>query len=157
MYWEIHPLRAEAVYGHSLSIRWEGFFWEWIGQSYPLGWDFLINSLIMMSERFQLSSLCSHERKDDLKKWSNWIPLQQLFWQSCHCESRIEKWPWMWHRISVDTTQPIKRRDLVREIFLGWKVLRNVLFISTVYLQVIEWCNEDNGIVMDPFWYKLNT
>ena len=57
----------------------------------------------------------------------------------------------MWHRISVDTTQPIKRRDLVREIFLGWKVLRNVLFISTVYLQVIEWCNEDNGIVMDPF------
>ena len=33
----------------------------------------------------------------------------------------------------------------------GWKVLRNVLFISTVYLQVIEWCNEDNGIVMDPF------
>ena len=51
----------------------------------------------------------------------------------------------------MDTTQPIKRRDLVREIFLGWKVLRNVLFISTVYLQVIEWCNEDNGIVMDPF------
>ena len=57
----------------------------------------------------------------------------------------------MWHRISVDTTQPIKRRDLVLEIFLGWKVLRNVLFISTVYLQVIEWSNEDNGIVMDPF------
>ena len=51
----------------------------------------------------------------------------------------------------MDTTQPIKRRDLVREIFLGWKVLRNVLFISTVYLQVIEWSNEDNGIVMDPF------